>query len=116
MLKCPQKSGSLLYNYKKYFSIVLRGVADAKCRFLAIDVGARGKQSDSGILRESDFYRCLEHDVFELPANQRLPISEKHLPFVILGDEAYPLQPNIMHPFPRSNVTNEKTIFSYKLS
>ena len=60
-------------------------MADAKCRFLAIDVGARGKQSDGGILRESDFYRCLEHDVFNLLANQRLPKSEKNLPLVILG-------------------------------
>ena len=115
-IKCPPKSGSLFYNYKQYFSIVLQGVADAKCRFLAIDVGARGKQSDGGVLRESEFYRCLEHDVFDLPANQRLPKSEKNLPFVILGDEAYPLQPNIMRPFPRSNLTNEKTIFNYRLS
>ena len=56
-IKCPPTTGSLFYNYKQYFSIVLQGVADAKCRFLAIDVGARGKQSDGAVLRESDFYR-----------------------------------------------------------
>ena len=79
-IKCPSKSGSLFYNYKQYFSIVLQGVADAKCRFLAIDVGARGKESDGGVLRESDFYRCLQNDAFNLPASQRLPKSEMNLP------------------------------------
>ena len=28
------------FNYKQYFSIILQGVEDANCRFLAIDVGA----------------------------------------------------------------------------
>ena len=115
-IKCPPKTGSLFYNYKQYFSIVLQGVADAKCRFLAIDVGARGKQSDGGVLRESDFYRWLQNGAFNLPANKRLPKSEKNLPLVILGDEAYPLQPNIMRPFPRGRLTNEKTSFNYRLS
>ena len=70
--------------------------------FLAIDLAARGSQRNGGVLQVSDVYRCLEHDVFDLPANQRLPKSETNVPLVILGDDAYPLQPNIMCPFPRS--------------
>ena len=115
-IKCPPNTGSLFFNYKQYFSIILQGVADANCRFLAVDVGARGKQSDGGVLSESAFYQCLQNDQFSLPVSQKLPNSEKVLPLVILGDEAYPLQTNIMRPFPRANLTEEKTVFNYRLS
>lgn len=34
---------------KTFFPIVLQGVADAKSRFICVDVGAYGRQIDSGI-------------------------------------------------------------------
>jgi hypothetical protein len=53
----PTDTGSLYYNYKHYFSIVLIGVCDANYSFVAIDVGAYGKSSDSSIFKESLFYK-----------------------------------------------------------
>ncbi|XP_077118910.1 uncharacterized protein LOC143774981 [Ranitomeya variabilis] len=38
----PGKSGSLFYNYKKYFSTVLMAIAGADCRFLAVDIAFQG--------------------------------------------------------------------------
>jgi hypothetical protein len=89
-LKCPSNSGSIYYNYKGYLSIVLQGRADAQYRFIAIDVGA-GKQSDGGILRHSSLYQLLSSNNFNMTNAKKLPLSDVELPFVILGDEAYPL-------------------------
>lgn len=44
-----KKSGSLFFNYKDYFSIVLLAMVDANCIFLFVDVGAYGKEGDSSI-------------------------------------------------------------------
>ena len=52
-LKCPSKSGSTYYNYKRYYSIVVQGLADAQYRVTATDDGAYGKQLDSGIFHHS---------------------------------------------------------------
>jgi len=52
--KNPENSGSLFYNYKKYFSIirVLMAVVDANLNFIYIDVGAYGRESDSRVFRQ----------------------------------------------------------------
>jgi len=43
----PLKSGSLYYNYKDYFSVVLLAVVDAQLRFIYVDVGTNGRINGS---------------------------------------------------------------------
>nr|CAH7720890.1 unnamed protein product [Callosobruchus chinensis] len=45
-IKCPSHSGSMFFNYKHYFSIVLQGLVDDHYRFISIDVGGYGKQKN----------------------------------------------------------------------
>ena len=47
------KSWATVFNYKQSISIVLQGVADSESRFIFIDIGAYGKQSDGGIFTGS---------------------------------------------------------------
>jgi len=73
-LKCPSNSGSMYYNYKKYYSVVLQVLADARYRCIAIDVGAYGKQSDSGIFCHSSLYQLLSNNNFNMPHAKKLPL------------------------------------------
>lgn len=43
-MQCPQYSGSLFYNYKKYYNIELMAVADHLYRFTLVDIGACEKK------------------------------------------------------------------------
>ena len=47
-LKCPPNSGTMYYNYKQSFSIVLQAIADAHRKFIIAEIGEYGKQSDDG--------------------------------------------------------------------
>ena len=46
-------SGSLYYNYKGFFSLILMAVCDAKYTFNLVDIGSYGSNHDCGILTKS---------------------------------------------------------------
>lgn len=115
-IKCPPNSGSSYFNYLKYFSIVLQGVADADKKFLTIEVGGRGKQSDGGTFIASTLFNLLEAKQFCVPPDQELPGSNIKLPNVLIGDEAYPLKKYLMRPYPRRVLTPKREYFNTRLS
>ena len=83
----------LYFNYNQCDCIVLRAVVDANLKFVPVDVGAHGKQSNGGVFRNSSVHRSLESQSLQLPENTILPLSETALPHVSVGDEAYRLKP-----------------------
>ena len=42
--------------------------------------------------------------------------KEIRVPHVLLGDEAFPLRCDMMQPFAKNTLTNERCIFNYRLS
>lgn len=75
-----------------YYSIVLQGVADANNKFISVDVGAYGKQSDGGTFLASDLYDILDNYKNALPLPTKIKDTEIDMPYVVLADDAYPLK------------------------
>ena len=95
---------------------MLQGLADTQYRFIAIDVGAYGKQSDGGIFRRSLLYQHLSSNNCNMPNARKLPLSDVELPFVIPGDEVYLLLSYLMRPYHRRQLTDSRRLFNYRLS
>lgn len=113
----PANSGSEYYNYKHTYSIVLMALVDADYKFLFVDVGSNGRVSDGGVFGQSALSHALETNSLNLPAETALPGRVKPQPFVIVGDEAFPLRHNLMKPFSGKSITRyEQRIFNYRLS
>lgn len=115
-IKKPNKSGSKFYNYKGYFSIVLLAVTDASGRFVIIDAGSCGGNSDGGVFTRSKFGRRLLSGKLDLPADTMIPETNIKVPFVFVADDAFPLRENIMKPYRHRQLTPEREIFNYRLS
>ncbi|CAG4953387.1 unnamed protein product [Colias eurytheme] len=87
----PCHSGSLYFNYKKYFSMSLLAVCDSNYKFIFVDVGSYGKSSDSTIFDRSQLRSDIEGNTLNIPQPKQITNNEIALPFTLIGDEAFPL-------------------------
>jgi hypothetical protein len=62
--------------------------------------------------------KSLEADALNIPNSKRPPSSEKPLPFVIVGDEAFPVKRYLLRPYPGVSTRNDENmkIYNYRLS
>lgn len=116
-LRKPALSGSLFYNYKNFFSVVLLAIVDADYNFIFIDVGSYGKESDSSIFRRTMLHDKLENNQLNILQGAPLPGTEEpNLNYTFIGDEAFSLSPYMMRPYSGKSLSYTKRIFNYRLS
>lgn len=117
VIVAPPNSGSLYFNYKHTFSIVLLALVDANYNFIAVNVGAFGKDSDGGILSKSKMGKAILNNKFNIPVSKNFPGTNVSAACVILGDEAFPLKNNLLRPYPsqQSNTDPRKRHYNYRL-
>ncbi|KAE8737342.1 hypothetical protein FOCC_FOCC017196 [Frankliniella occidentalis] len=72
----PLKSGSMFYNYKETFSIVLFALLDADYRFIFVDVEANGQASDRGIWNRCFLKGYIESDRSKVPNHSQLRVQQ----------------------------------------
>ncbi|XP_055927181.1 uncharacterized protein LOC129958609 [Argiope bruennichi] len=112
----PPNSGSLYYNYKGDFSIVLMALVDANLKFLFVDVGTNGRISDGGVWGKCKLKSALDKNTLNILVANTLPLTNTKVPYVIVADDAFPLSFNLMKPYPGRGLNEEERIFNYRLS
>ena len=115
LIQAPSNSGSLFFNYKRNFSTVLLAVAHASYRFVYVDIGSFGKQSDGSIFANSFMGKALASQTILIP-KKNVVEGNTSLPYVFVGDEAFPLKNYLMRPFPGSRLNSERRVYNYRLS
>jgi hypothetical protein len=81
-----------------------------------IDVGCPGRFIDGGVFANSRIGEMAENRSLNLPASDFLSGMDCPLPYVFVGDEAFPLKEYLMRPYPRAQMSTSKRIFNYRLS
>ena len=92
-IQAPANSGSLFYNYKSFFfSILLLAIASGDYRFVIVDIGGYGSNSDSGLLNSTNFFKQLNSRNLNIPPSAMLPNDPNGVavPHFFIGDEAFP--------------------------
>lgn len=95
---------------------MLLAVVDSDYKFVVVDVGAYGKQSDGGVLQNSRFGKRLDEGRLQLPRDLPLPGTSLPAPCVFVGDEAFQLRTGFLRPYPGRLLDDCKRIFNYRLS
>lgn len=107
----PKDSGSLYFNYKKTHSIVLMAIANAHCEFIYCDVGTNGRVSDGGVINNTLFYEQLVNNQLNIPEPTNFDLD-----YVFVGDDAFALRPDLIKPYNRDSLNNERRICNYRIS
>ena len=112
----PAHSGSMFYNYKGFFSIVLMALVNANYEFIMTDVGANGRVSDGGVLYYTKFGQKLRHSELNIPPPSAIANASNRFPYVFVGDDAFALDTHLLKPYGHCHLTNNQRIFNYRLS
>lgn len=115
-IRAPANTGSDFFNYKGFFSIVLLVLCDARYCISVLDLGSTGRGSDAGIFGRSKLYEMLDNNSIGFPGEMKLQNSETKLPNFIVSDEAFPLKPYLMRPYPGKDLSHEEKVYNYRLS
>ena len=119
VMEAPANTGSAYFTYKRQFAMVLMAAVDSNYNFVYVSVGSAGRESDGAIFRSLDLGRRLADGNLQLPGPKALPGTNTVLPHVIVADEAFPLLPNVMRPYPgrrEARMGIPASIFNYRLS
>lgn len=114
LLKKPPKSGSVFYNYKGGFSIVLLAVCDWKYRITYAKFGDYGRESDGGIFDRCDLKQAMLADELHLPPDTALPRSDIVMPHFFVGDAAFPHMHQLMKPLGGNDLSPAQRIYNYR--
>ena len=97
-LQKPTDSGTLFWNYKGYFSLVLLALVDTNYLFIFVDIGEYGSNTDINVSRASKFGELFMENKLNIPGLKRLPNfnQEGPLPHVIVADGAFPQMHSLM--------------------
>ena len=90
-------------------------VCDGDYKFTMLDIGECSRQSDGGVFCEEGI--CINNKSLDFPAPEKLTHCDSVLPYVLIGDDAFPMGTNLMKPYPRHNLDDpSKLITNYRFS
>lgn len=91
-------------------------VVDAQYRFVYASAGTQGRVSDAGVFAQSDLRVAMDAGLLHVPPDDTLPNTCVMMPYMFIGDKAYPLKTNLMKPYPFRNLSTNQRIYNYRLS
>lgn len=97
---------------QRFYSVVLQIVAGADYRILAATTGHAGNSHDSTIMKKHSFWVKRE-EIF--PPGARV-IQGVQVPFLEIGDSAFPLITRSMKPYTHNKLTEAEAYYNYRHS
>ncbi|XP_052233365.1 uncharacterized protein LOC127846236 [Dreissena polymorpha] len=101
-IRKPVSSGSLYYNYKGFFSIILLAIVYSDYKFVWCD------------LRE--FLEMVQDGSIGFQDPQPFPNETVDMPYFLVGDDAFSLSENMQKPYGHRVLTRDEIILNYRLS
>ncbi|KAF2901209.1 hypothetical protein ILUMI_04976 [Ignelater luminosus] len=85
-------------------------MCDTPYKFTYINVSANGRVSDAGVVQQSSLCGTMQavHNPLNFPKPQPLPGQNSEVPYVIIGDDAFPLGKHLLKPYPQRRLSRSR--------
>ncbi len=95
---------------------MLKTICDARYCFTFVSIGSYRGENDSSVFQQSDLGRAFD----QLPTKLGIPGGSTYggrtMPYVLIGDDIFPLKPWLIKPYPGKKLQKEQRVFNYRLS
>ena len=91
-------------------------LAGADYKFIWIDTGGEGHQSDEQLFGASELKECIGENTINFPDSDPLPNDDMDTPYYILGDDPFPLRTFVMTTYGRRGLDNDVMVANYRIS
>lgn len=81
-----------------------------------VNIGECGSRGEAGLFGDCSMGKDLDNHQLSIPSPSNVPGASIKLPYVLVGDEAFPLEENLMRPYPDSQIDDDRRVFNYRLS
>ena len=88
---------------------------NANYEFIIVDVGEYGRLSDGSVFAASNFGIAINNDKLNLLPPRQLVNSGPLYPYVFTADDAFPLKPCLMKPYPGIRLPEIQRIANYRM-
>ncbi|XP_059148001.1 putative nuclease HARBI1 isoform X2 [Physella acuta] len=113
--KCPKNSDLDDSSSNKLYYINLQGLVDSKYKFLSVEAVTNEHQNEGSFFLESALYKHLEEGTFPFPGPRPLPGTATKHPYVVVGDQRYPLKEYLMRPYTSGSEKISPTIEAFNI-
>ncbi|KAG8240047.1 hypothetical protein J437_LFUL016902, partial [Ladona fulva] len=105
-----------MWNYPNCVGCIDRknDVADSYCRFVTIKYAMANIHW--GTFHTSGMYQMLQDGTLKIPKDKCLLLTNKEVPFLFLGDDAYPLLEHLMKPYNDENLLPDEVMYNKRHS
>ncbi|KAL0163786.1 hypothetical protein M9458_039539, partial [Cirrhinus mrigala] len=81
---------------------------DVNYKFIYASVGTQERVSDAGLFAHLDLCKEMDQGQLNFPPPEPLPSSDIMMPYMFVGDEACPLRPDLMKPYPNKQMDHSQ--------
>ena len=107
IIRKPHIPGSVFYNYKDFFSVVLLALVGAHYNIILIDTGGEDHQSDRQLFGASEQNESIDDNTIQFSDSEPRPNVDRDTTYYVLGDDAFPLRTFFVKPYGRRWPTTE---------
>ena len=91
-------------------------LVDANYKFIYVYVGAADREGDASAFANSVLKTTEDNSYLDLPEASTLQGMPTEIPHHMVGDDGFPLNAQLMNPYPYRNLHKEQRLFNYRLS